>query len=303
MLSVRSLSLSGRFRRRRGVVSAVVLLLGLATAVTVAHPARPTASASSDRTLTVATWNMCGVRQWHCEGTGSRALKQRELKGLVTRYGARVVFLQEACAADVEAVRGELGPSSWQAAFRAYSRRDEAGHSTTVRCAEAGQGAAGIAILSAYPLSHIATVPSEQPSVGVRRGILCASVAARDIRLCNAHLSPRGSDLAHPHWELRDDQLKALIAAVPMRRTVYGGDLNVDPPGARNPLAWVWPSVPYTVHRECDQASASARSGRATHVSGHKLDHLFTGLRRTRCTLHDTGASDHFALLLRVRTD
>ncbi|MCN9242913.1 endonuclease/exonuclease/phosphatase family protein [Streptomyces sp. RY43-2] len=295
--------MSGRFgRRRRRVVSAVVLLLGLSVAVTVAQTARSTGSVTTSPTLTVATWNMCGVRQWHCEDTGSRALKRRELKGLATRYGARVVFLQEACAADVEAVRRELGPSSWQSAFRAYGRRDATGHKTTVRCAEAGQGAAGIAILSAYPLSGIATVPSKQPSVGVQRGILCAFVAAYDIRLCTAHLSPQGSDLAHPHWELRDDQLKALIAAVPMRRTVYGGDLNVDPPGARNPLAWVWPSTPYTVHRECDQASASSRSGRATHVSGHKLDHLFTGLPRIGCTLHDTGASDHFALLLRVRT-
>ncbi|MEU1463031.1 endonuclease/exonuclease/phosphatase family protein [Streptomyces sp. NPDC005727] len=285
--------------RGRRAVAAAAALLGLATAVVVAQSSGPTRSHAADRSLTVATWNMCGVRQWNCADTGSRAVKQRELRRLATRAGGRVIFLQEACTGDVEAVRRALGPS-WHTAFRLYRVGDRAGHVDTVPCAGAGQGSAGIAILAGYPLSSVTPVPAPQPTVGLRRGILCASVTAHQVRLCTAHLSPAGSDRAHPGWEFRDDQLKALVAAVPARRTVYGGDLNVNPPGGGNSASWVWPSAPYSSHRECDGPPGSARS---THVSGHKLDYLFTGLPKTRCALRDTGASDHLALVMRVRTD
>ncbi|WP_445527361.1 endonuclease/exonuclease/phosphatase family protein [Streptomyces cyslabdanicus] len=292
--------------RRRGrpglrVFAAAAALLGLAAALTAGRASGPARSSAAERTLTVATWNMCGVEQWNCRGTGSRAVKRGELEGLVNRSGARVVLLQEACAGDLETVRAALG-RTWHTEFRPYTWRDASGRTSGVRCAEPGQGAAGFALLSSYRLSAVATVTAQQPTAGLRRGILCATIASRGLRVCTAHLSPRGSDRAHPDWELRDDQLRALAAAVPARRTVYGGDLNVDPPGPRNPSSWVWSGGPYRTHRECDQASASSRSGRATHLSGHKLDYLFTGLPRVRCTVRDTGASDHFALLLQVRT-
>jgi endonuclease/exonuclease/phosphatase family metal-dependent hydrolase len=285
----------------RRAVAAAAALLGLAVALTVVQASGPARSFASERALTVATWNMCGVEQWNCRGTGSRAAKRGELEGLVTRSGARVVLLQETCAGDLEAVRAALG-RSWHTEFRPYTWRDASGRTSDVRCAGPGQGTAGFALLSSYRLSAVTAVAAQQPSVGLRRGALCATAAAHDVRVCTAHLSPPGSDRAHPDWELRDDQLKALAAAVPARRTVYGGDLNVDPPGSRNPASWVWSGGPYRTHRECDQESASSRSGRPTHVSGHKLDYLFTGLPRVRCTVRDTGASDHFALLLRVRT-
>ncbi|MFF9817932.1 endonuclease/exonuclease/phosphatase family protein [Streptomyces sp. NPDC014006] len=288
-------------RRGRRILAALAVLLGLATAAALLQTAGPTPSAASGGSLTVATWNMCGVRQWGCAGTGSRQAKKAQVELLVHAGGAQVVFLQEACAADVEAVRAELG-DRWHTAFHSYAWGDRSGRVSTVRCAEPDQGAAGLAILSAFPLSAVGTVPAQQPSVGLRRGILCASLTARAVRLCTAHLSPAGSDRAHPRWELRDDQLKALVTAVPQRRTVYGGDLNVRPPGSGNPSTWVWPPGPYTVHRECDQASPTARSGRATHRSGHKLDYLFTGFPRTRCQVYDTSASDHSALLVEVRT-
>ncbi|MGW0832665.1 endonuclease/exonuclease/phosphatase family protein [Streptomyces prunicolor] len=285
----------------RRLAVAAAALLGLATVVTMVQTYGPDRSAASTRALTVATWNMCGVRQWGCADTGSWAEKRTQLNHLATRAGARVIFLQETCGTELESVRRGLGPS-WHTAFRAYSSADRAGHTTPIRCATPGAGTAGFAILSAYRLSAVASVAAQQPTVGVRRGILCATVAAHDLRVCTAHLSPRHSDAAHPGWEFRDDQLKALAHAGAARRTVYGGDLNVNPPGSRNPFSWVWPSGPYTAQRECDQASGSSRAGRATHVSGHKFDYLFTGLPRVRCTVRDTGRSDHFALLLRVRT-
>jgi endonuclease/exonuclease/phosphatase family metal-dependent hydrolase len=285
----------------RRLAVAAAALLGLATVVTAIQSYGPNRSYASSRTLTVATWNMCGVRQWGCAATGSWAEKRTQLSRLATQAGARVVFLQETCDAELESVRRELG-GSWHMAFHAYSERDRAGRTTPIRCATPGAGTAGFAILAAYRLSAVTTVAAQQPTVGVRRGILCATVAAHDLRVCTAHLSPRHSDVVHPEWEFRDDQLKALARAGAARRTVYGGDLNVNPPGSRNPFSWVWPAGPYTTHRECDQASGSSRAGRATHVSGHKFDYLFTGLPRAGCTVRDTGRSDHFALLLKVRT-
>ncbi|MFH8439872.1 endonuclease/exonuclease/phosphatase family protein [Streptomyces sp. NPDC018026] len=290
-----------RGRGLTGAITASVLLALVVTAAVVRSATSPPPAHSADRTLTVATWNMCGIKRWNCSNTGSPAAKTSALGRLVTADGARVLLLQEACSGDLEAARKGLG-RSWHLAFRAYSTRDRAGRTTPVRCAGDSRGSAGFAVLSAYPLTSVRAVPSRQPSVGLQRGILCATVRAPDVRVCDAHLTLPDGDAAHPSWEYRDDQLKALVAAVPKQRTVFGGDFNLDPPGARNPAAWVWPSVAYRTYRECDQASPSSRTARATHTSGHKLDYLFTGLPRLACTVRDTGKSDHRALLLKVRT-
>ncbi|AQS66981.1 endonuclease/exonuclease/phosphatase family protein [Streptomyces pactum] len=289
-------------RRRRGLIApASVLALSAVLAAVLVRTAPGTArSLSADRTLTVATWNMCGVRQWGCADTGSASAKRLAVERLVDA-GAGVVLLQEACATHAESVREALG-GSWRLSFRPYTWRDGAGRTGTVRCEGRGQGTAGLAVLSAHPLSSVRSVPSRRPEVGLRRGILCATVAAVDVRVCNAHLSLPGSDRAHPGREYRDDQLTTLITAAPGPRTVFGGDFNLNPPGARNPSGWVWPPAAYGAFRECDQTSGGDRSGRATHVSGHKLDYLFTGLPRSSCTVRDTGVSDHRALLMRVDT-
>lgn len=281
-------------------MAAAAALLGLAAAVMIAWTTEHARYTAASGELTVATWNTCGVRQWGCAGTGGAAEKRAALKRLATRSGARVVLLQEVCAADLEAVREDLG--SWHTAFRAYAWRDGTGRTTTARCTEAGRGTAGFAVLSAHPLSAVRTVATPQPDVGLQRGILCASIAAHGIRVCTAHLSPPGNDRAHPGREFRGGELTALATAGAGRRTVYGGDLNVTSPGAHNPVSWVWPRVFYREHRECDQSSDVDRSGRPTHDSGHKIDYLFSGMPMAKCEVRDTGASDHRALLVRVLT-
>ncbi|WP_406722201.1 endonuclease/exonuclease/phosphatase family protein [Streptomyces althioticus] len=285
---------------RRRVLAALMTAAALAGLAGVAASARTGAEGvpfpAEAGTLTVATWNMCGVRQWNCAGTGGYDAKRERTEALATGSGARVLLLQEACSADVEAVRESLGPS-WHSAFEAYTRRGSDGSRSAVRCEGSGRGDAGFALLSAHPLTGVRTVAAPQPDTGVRRGILCAVVAAYDVTVCTAHLTPHGGDGTPPGRDLRGDQLKALTGAVPQRRTVYGGDLNVDPPGEHNPDSWVWPERPYGSHQECDGGAA-----RATHDSGHKLDHLFTGLPRLGCRVVDTGASDHRALVMRVDT-
>ncbi|MFB7307416.1 endonuclease/exonuclease/phosphatase family protein [Streptomyces sp. NPDC056192] len=249
--------------------------------------------------LRIATWNMCGVRQWNCEDTGSSRRKIQALRRLATVDGARVIMLQEVCAGDLDSARKELG-HGWRSTFQAYAYRDARGRQTEVRCAERRQGRAGFAILASSPLSRVAVVPTRQPAVGLRRGILCATVASRGVQVCNAHLTLPGSDRAHPDWEYRDDQLSSLVGAADAH-TVFGGDLNSAPPSAGSQDSWIWPYDMYRSYRECDQGSASSRSGRATHLTGHKVDYLFTALPQTHCSVRATAASDHLALVMGVR--
>ncbi|MEW2178121.1 endonuclease/exonuclease/phosphatase family protein [Streptomyces sp. NPDC005406] len=278
----------------------LLLPAGVLTVLVAAVASCVTARVGPPGQARIATWNMCGVRQWNCEDTGDGPRKVRALEQLAGSDGVQAFLLQEVCAGDLATARAKLG-KRWHSTFKTYVYRDAHGRDATVRCAAPGQGAAGIAILSSSPLSHIASAPTQQPSAGLRRGIVCATLTAHRLRVCNAHLSLPGSDRAHPGWELRDDQLKSLAGAAD-GHTVFGGDLNSAPPSTEGGSSWIWPRAMYGRYRECDQRSASSRAGRATLAVGHKVDYLFTALPRTDCSVRDTGASDHSALILQVRT-
>ncbi|MEV0494175.1 endonuclease/exonuclease/phosphatase family protein [Streptomyces atratus] len=287
-----------RFPLRWPVLMASALVLLVWSNPLLTTHARPSDPAPGE--LRIATWNMCGVQQWNCQNTGSGAQKIRALKRLATADGARVFLLQEVCAGDLATARRELG-NGWRSTFRPYTFRDAEGLRTEVRCGEHRQGPAGLAILALSSLAGASALPTQQPAVGLHRGILCATVATHRVRVCNAHLSLPGSDRAHPNWEFRDDQLKSLVVAA-TERTVFGGDLNIAPPSAANENRRIWPAEAYLRYRECDQASASSRGGRATLLSGHKVDYLFTALPRTHCSVRATEASDHLALIMQIAT-
>ncbi|MER6316890.1 endonuclease/exonuclease/phosphatase family protein [Streptomyces sp. NPDC001581] len=286
--------------RRFGRAAATLSLLTSVVACTSAQAPAPLPGAGSGDEVSVATWNMCGVRQWGCEETGSPKDKLQQLRDLVGDSGVRVLLLQEVCSEDLLSSAVRLGPE-WHSAFEPYADVDAAGRRTGVDCTGQGRGQAGYGLLAASRLTDVEVVPSEQPTVGLHRGILCARVPAQGLRVCNAHLSLRESDGEHPDWDFRDDQLGSLFAtAATDARTVFGGDFNAPPPvGSRNTSAWIWPSEAYDTYRECDQKGDS-RKGRATHKDGTKIDYLFTLLPRTGCEVVDTKASDHRPLVMRV---
>ncbi|MFJ6783452.1 endonuclease/exonuclease/phosphatase family protein [Streptomyces yangpuensis] len=249
--------------------------------------------------VSVATWNMCGVQQWSCERTGSPKEKFQQLRDLIGDSDVRVLLLQEVCSDDLSASALRLGPE-WNTVFEPYVSVDSAGARTAVECTDRGRGRAGFALLAASRLADVEVIPTEQPTVGLHRGILCARVPALGLRVCNAHVSLRESDDEHPDWDFRDDQLSSLFAAASTdARTVVGGDFNSPPPGKDKKTAWIWPSEAYTTYRECDQKGGS-RTGRPTHTDGTKIDYLFTALTRTGCEVVDTKASDHRPLVIRV---
>lgn len=285
-----------RRARRRLLAGPLAALIMMSAAC---HTVQEELPEAAPRHVLIATWNMCGVQQWNCQGTGSGSQKVEALKRLATDGGAQVIMLQEVCAGDLAVARGELG-RNWQSAFKAYRYFEGRGRGTSVRCAADGQGAAGIAILASSSLSAVSEPLVRQPSIGLHRGILCATVAAQHLRACNAHLTLPGGVPSRPGPEFRDDQLKSLVGAADAH-TVFGGDLNSAPPSARDSSSWIWPYEAYRRYRECDQSSPSSRSGRATHLTGHKVDYLFTTLPRTGCSVRDTGASDHWALVMQVR--
>ncbi|MER7732753.1 endonuclease/exonuclease/phosphatase family protein [Streptomyces erythrochromogenes] len=291
------------FRRRFGRAATA---LGLLTAVACTSGRTPASVAGAGLgqakpdDVTVATWNMCGVQQWSCERTGTPKDKFQQLRDLIGDSGVRVLLLQEVCSEDLSSSALRLGPE-WQSVFEPYAEVDPAGTRSAVDCTGQGRGRAGFALLAASRLTDVEVIPTEQPTVGLHRGILCARVPAQGLRVCNAHLSLRESDDEHPDWDFRDDQLGSLFAAASTDpSTVVGGDFNSPPPvGRANTSAWIWPSEAYTTYRECDQKGES-RKGRPTQTNGSKIDYLFTALPRTGCEVVDTKASDHRPLVMRV---
>ncbi|MFE9480487.1 endonuclease/exonuclease/phosphatase family protein [Streptomyces spororaveus] len=290
-------------RRRFGRTATTLSLLTAVACTSAQTPASVTGGglgpAKADE-VSVATWNMCGVRQWGCEKTGGPKEKLKQLRDLTGGSGVQVLLLQEVCSEDLVSFAHGLGPQ-WQSAFEPYAEVDAAGRRTSVDCTGQGKGQAGYGLLAGSPLTDVEAIPTEQPTVGLHRGILCARVPAQRVRACNAHLSLRESDDEHPDWDFRDDQLSSLVAAASTdAATVFGGDFNSPPPvGDHNSSAWIWPSDAYTTYRECDQ-KGSSKKGRATLKDGTKIDYLFTQLPRTACDVVDTKASDHRPLVMRV---
>ncbi|MFE9697292.1 endonuclease/exonuclease/phosphatase family protein [Streptomyces sp. NPDC006270] len=255
--------------------------------------------ADTPGTLSVATWNVCGVRQWNCENTGSAEEKRARIEALVRESGARVILLQEMCSEDLATVETSLG-GEWHSLFRPYTAVQKERGTATARCTGDGRGTAGYGILSAVPLDRVTDVSLPQPDAGMRRSVLCATVPEEDVRICTAHLNPQRDGVGSVTSELRAEQLRALVGAAGPR-TVFGGDLNTGPPEQAGSRVWARVDGPYGVYRECDQSTSSGEA-RETHRSGYKIDYLFSDLPREECSVVRSPASDHWALLMRVTT-
>ncbi|MET9609220.1 endonuclease/exonuclease/phosphatase family protein [Streptomyces sp. NPDC006512] len=292
------MNVSGTSRRSAGVLAALLLAAGLGT---------PSATAA-EAPLQVMSWNMCGSQRstWHCEGTGTPQQKIDVVKGQVRDQGVRAVLLQEVCEDDLTSLMSQLGPE-WTKSFAPYQWSQGASGKWNSRCGE-DTGRAdriGTAIVLKGQMRDPREYPTTQPYVGQQRPFQCATSAESQVRLCNVHLSPLGSNPDHPTWDYRDDQLKEIKAVVKtFPRTVFGGDFNALSPDSPNDKdAWVWPAGLYTTnpdfdggYRECDQ-TGHARTGRATHGSGAKIDYLFSSELRQGCTVTDTPFSDHHVLV------
>ncbi|GAA3443799.1 hypothetical protein Pve01_35380 [Planomonospora venezuelensis] len=139
--------------------------------------------------------------------------------------------------------------------------------------------------------------------------MLCATIPAKRIHACGAHLSSgTANDDRERGAPYRTRQIKELMShsARPGYRTVFGGDLNVIPPNSGDGGAAGRRTVmsAYRAYQECDQHGAG-RTGRWTHSGGKvrkKLDHLFAPPGSVRlCRIGQlTPLSDHRPLYIKL---
>ncbi|MFJ8014099.1 endonuclease/exonuclease/phosphatase family protein [Streptomyces sp. NPDC096339] len=312
------MGMSGSLRRTAGVVTGLVLTAALGTPSAAADgagdgvdvavvPGRAEAGVATAKNLQVMSWNMCGSQRstWHCEGTGTPQQKIDVVRYHVQNNYVHAALLQEVCEDDLTQLMDRLGPG-WSKNFVPYQWSQGADGKWNSRCGE-DTGRAdriGTAIVLKGQMADAREYPLTQPYVGQQRPFQCATAVYWNVRLCNVHTSPLGSNPDHPTWDYRDDQLaeiKGIVNTFP--RTVFGGDFNALPPDDPDDKdAWVWPAGLYSTgpgtegYQECDQTGAS-RTGRPTHDSGRKIDHLFGSETRRWCAVADSAYSDHHVVI------
>ncbi|GII97611.1 hypothetical protein Ssi02_78420 [Sinosporangium siamense] len=289
-----------------------VVLAGAIAAVLLAPPA----VAEARTALAVMTWNVCA-------GTNAACLLYRadpqQLAQKVGDYAVNqpikpdVIFLQEFCTGADRAL--ELGLR--QRTGRAWTVRSVALTSNTgvpYACHPdklgRSRGNQSVTVAVASGKVSFQSHPLSSPSWYVKRAVLCATITGKRAHVCGTHLSAGTQyDDGQPGAPYRTKQIKELIAlaAKPGHHTVFGGDLNVSPPGSGyGSAAGRRAVVPaYQAYRECDQRGGS-RTGRWTHSSGgkrKKLDYLFAPKSSSRqCHVAPpTSLSDHRPVYLKVR--
>jgi endonuclease/exonuclease/phosphatase (EEP) superfamily protein YafD len=293
-----------------GIVNVLAGWLCAALLAAASAPVAVAVSASAaPGNLQVMSWNMCGSQRstWHCENTGPPEQKIGVVTYHVQNNYVQVVLLQEICEDDLALLMTRLG-TDWSRAFVAY-QWSQAGVTSDSRCGNDDGRAAriGTAIVVKAGMSGARRYPTTQPWTGQHRPFHCATATYWGVRLCNAHLSPRGANPEHPDREYADDQLaeiRDVVATFPT--VVLGGDFNVQPPDApANPRAWLWPDGLYATgegsagYRECDQEGTS-RTGRPTHDEGWKIDYIFSTESRRWCAVGNSAYSDHHVVIYSV---
>ncbi|MGW6566497.1 endonuclease/exonuclease/phosphatase family protein [Streptomyces sp. NPDC054975] len=289
-------------KRVWGVLGAALLALSGAPAQAAPAPAASMATPPPGTNLQVMNWNMCGVKRWGCEGTGTAAQKNGLVKQYVQSHYVQAVLLQEICASGLDQLMADLGPG-WSKNFVPYAWSQNGVRTASVCSTEAGadpKDLAGTAIVIKAGLADAKEYPRTQPVTGLNPPLQCATATYFGVRLCNAHVvtKPNPYDAA---LDLRDEQLAELKQVVSQNpKVVFGGDFNTQPPdtpGLTRTEIDKWPTDLYSKgegtpgYQECDQ-QGSARTGRVTTDGGWKLDYLFSSEARRWCLVADAKQSD-----------
>ncbi|WP_307870846.1 endonuclease/exonuclease/phosphatase family protein [Micromonospora sp. C51] len=270
------------------------------------------AAAPPGTNLQLLTWNICGSQRanWGCSSFGTWADKNAVIQAQIQDNYVQAMLLQEICENDLASLMTTLG-SGWTRSFAPYQWASK-GVLTNNRCGEDNSPRGdriGTAIVIKAGSSNAQTIATTQPWDGQQRPFHCATATYfNDIRLCNVHLSPPGSDTRDSSWEYSDDQLgeiKKVVDGYP--NVAFGGDFNILPPDHVYPVndennpdrGWIWDAKdgnPYPRYRECDQTNP-AGGGRPTNTRGEKIDYVFSSRPWRWCAVTPTAFSDHYPLV------
>lgn len=282
-------------------------------ALTMLLPAAPAlAVAPVGTNLQLLSWNICGSQRatWGCSSFGTWENKLAVIQKQIQDNYVQAILLQEICEDDLASLMTTLG-SGWTSSFAPY-RWASKGVPTNNRCGEDNSSRAdriGTAIVIKAGSSNAEIIATTQPWDGQQRPFHCATATYfNNIRLCNVHLSPRGSDTRDATWEYSDDQLGEIKEVVDDYGNVaFGGDFNLLPPDHVYPIddendpdrGWIWDAKggnPYPKYRECDQTN-QAGGGRPTTMFGSKIDYVFSSRPWRWCAVTTTAFSDHYPLV------
>ncbi|MBT2438568.1 hypothetical protein J7E93_00175 [Streptomyces sp. ISL-36] len=301
-----------------------------------ARPAPTTPATAED--FKVMSWNVCANANEACGNnrvTGDVLGDQivARLGGAAADYDA--LFLQEICEKHTGAIEAKLEAATktgWHVRFAPIQYAVDGSTVKAARsCAKTGtggvynvdRGAYGIGLAvpeaSTWSKAYALTSPVNR-TVGTtwtrmeQRAVLCATIAARAVQFCSAHLSS-GLATDDADGTYRVKQAKELESIVHSEtpagyRTVFGGDFNVVPPdstapdGPKEALTGL-----YAADRECDEGlwAERPRDGRTTKpLDGReiKIDYIFApaAAQIVSCGVTaDAGSSDHYPISAHVR--
>ncbi|WP_329245049.1 protein kinase [Actinoallomurus sp. NBC_01490] len=300
-------------RGRRGFLAlgALVAMLTVAGAAG-AYSLRDRGTPATTAGLKVMTWATCADGGPSADPAQANAICVNGRQTDKVAYGIRwhmravaglhVVFLQELCSADLEALERLDGMSGWR--FRFAPILDQGSGATPNAKAGprlchpqngASRGYFGIAVgvhentsfdVRYYPDADVPHTRDRWGHWNVHQVAVCATVPTYRAGVCGTQLTPLlGKDPAAPDafWKAQTAQVTDLIKdAGGQGRVVLGGDLNSIAPDANGGAGDRSPLVPlYRRYKECDQsAQGGARTGRGTYqhengTRGAKLDYLF----------------------------
>ncbi|MBL1081386.1 endonuclease/exonuclease/phosphatase family protein [Streptomyces actinomycinicus] len=276
----------------------------------------PTPATPSSSSVKVMAWNLCGDQNTGCtnhHATPDHIADQviGQLGDVSATYMPDALFFEETCekfAKSIETALESRTGTGWDVRFAPIYYGVTTGGGTVKaqkECADAtgygNRGAYGISLAvpeeNTWYRAHIL----DSPAGAEQRAALCAAVESKAVMYCGAHFSTGGAGYEDTDWSHHGTQRDEVMADLANARTgnyrvVFGGDLNVNPPGR----GWDGHAVldpAYDAYRECSQLQDpnSARDGQNT-ANNSKIDYIF-GAGHTACAVSaGTWGSDHHAL-------
>lgn len=265
----------------------------------------PAARTRGPATVSVMSWNICSnVDPCPLYRATPATVANTVTTKATSGFDPDVVMVQEFCEKDAKPLELALEAKTrrgWDVRFAPIGWLPSGTRANAQRICDpdvngADRGSYGLALGLPDANTWYAAFPLPSPAGDEQRAALCGALEARALIVCASHFSSPGST-DDPEGVYRPRQLGELIKAVtrPGYRGIFGGDLNLTPPGkpygpvprAMNPA--------YDAYEECDQSANGGRRTGAPTYRDRKIDYIFGPVPGTyRCRVGSQASeSDH----------